>query len=51
MKSAEAFWTEGRQGTLSALSQCKIWALTKLNEKHGLGLLQQDIAKEVWVIG
>ena len=51
MKSGEAFWTQGRQGTLSALSQCKVWALTKMKEKHGVDLTLEDIAKEVWVIG
>ena len=50
-KTAKEFWTGGRKGTLSALSQAKVWALTKMNEKHNLGLTLDDIAKEVFVIG
>ena len=50
-KAAKEFWTGGRKGTLSALSQAQVWALTKVNEKHNLGLTLDDIAKEVWVIG
>ena len=50
-KTAKEFWTGGRKGTLSALSQAQVWALTKANEKHGLGLTLDAIAKEVWVIG
>ena len=29
-KTAKEFWTGGRKGTLSALSQAKVWALTKM---------------------
>ena len=36
-KTAKKFWTGGRKGTLSALSQAQVWALTKANEKRGLG--------------
>ena len=50
-KTAWEFWTGGRKGTLSALSLAKVWALTTLNEKRGLGLSLEDIANEVWVIG
>ena len=44
-KAAKEFWTGGRKGTLSALSQAQVWALTKVNEKHNLGLTLDDIAK------
>jgi hypothetical protein len=50
-KTAKEFWTSGRKGTLSAMSQAQVWALTKMNEKHNLGLTLKDIAKEVWTIG
>ena len=50
-KSAKEFWTGGRKGTLSALAQSQVWALTRMNEKHNLGLTLSDVAKEVFVIG
>ena len=50
-KTAKEFWTGGRKGTLSAQAQAQVWALTKMNEKHNLGLTLGDIAKEVFVIG
>ena len=50
-KTAKEFWTGGRKGTLSALSQAKVWALTKMNEKHDPGPTLDDIAKQVFVIG
>ena len=50
-KTAKEFWTGGRKGTLSAMTQAQVWALTKVNEKHNLGLTLDDIAKEVFVIG
>ena len=50
-KTAWELGTGGCKGTLSALSLAKVWALTTLNEKRGLGLSLMDIANEVWVIG
>ena len=50
-KTAQEFWAGGRNGSLAALSQAKVWALTALNEKHGLGLSGKHIANELWVVG
>ena len=50
-KTAQEIWTGGRRGRLSALSHAKVWALTALNEKRGLGISGKRIANEVWVVG